>query len=219
MSYDDAFFAQESMVALAAAEIVFPTLIERLSAKSVIDIGCGTGAWLAVAKKTGCEVLGIDGHAPEARLLIDEFERHTLHAGFPCNGFDLALCLEVAEHLPAESASALVRGLCEARYVLWSAAIPEQGGVDHVNEQWPSWWAQRFAEYGFFGTGQLRDEHWEDLRIADFYRQNLILFGRPADLEAAGYEPEADLSHLDKIHPHLAEAKRWAPTYWPKGNT
>lgn len=209
MTYDAAFYKAESDVALVAAEIVLPEVLERTKAKSVIDVGCGTGAWLSVAKAHGCCVLGVDGYAPDETLMIsrDEFVRYQLErGGYPCDGYDLALCLEVGEHLNALTAHHLVQWLCEAKFVLWSAAIPNQGGVGHVNEQWPSWWERLFAEHGYRGTGQLRKQHWDDERIVDFYRQNLILWAKPEDLVEAGFEPQV---LLDLVHPDLAAAKGW----------
>ena len=53
--------------------------------------------------------------------------------------FDLALSLEVAEHLPPECGSEFVQTLTDlSSVILFSAAIPFQGGTDHLNEQWPS---------------------------------------------------------------------------------
>src|SRR5262249_55540494 len=91
--------------------------------------------------------------------------------------FDLALCLEVAEHLPAKSARALVESLAAAApVVLFSAALPGQGGTHHVNEQWPLYWERLFAENGMQKRDVLRPLIWRNRSISDCYRQNIYLF-------------------------------------------
>lgn len=199
MTYNDAFFDLETKVALSAAEVIMPWILERTGAKTVVDIGCGTGAFLSVAKANGCEVSGYDGYAPNDFLLItlDEFHRQDLKAGVSCAGFDLAICLEVAEHLPQSSAQDLVSGLCDADVVLWSAAIPGQNGVDHINEQWSSWWEPYFTKCGYVGSCDIRRQLWDDRRIAGFYRQNLVVWARPHSLGVMGMVPGV----LDEIHP------------------
>lgn len=199
MTYTEAFFEQNMRVARTAAEIVLPGVLERTGARSVIDVGCAGGGWLSVAKEAGCVVRGVDGHVPDGQLVIDvsEFVRQDLTAGVGCAGFDLALCLEVCEHLPPHSAAPLVAGLCEADWVLFSPAIPGQGGIGHINEQWGSWWAALFAGHGFVGSSDLKWIHWDDQRFEGFYRQNLLLFARPDRLAGAGFRPGV----VDVVHP------------------
>ena len=61
--------------------------------------------------------------------------------------FDLVLSLEVAEHLPEECAATFVESLIGlGSVILFSAAIPFQGGTHHVNEQWSNYWVKNFQE-------------------------------------------------------------------------
>jgi len=65
-------------------------------------------------------------------------------------GFDLCLLAGSGGALAGgpgknPSSAALVKA---APVVLFSAAIPLQGGTEHVNEQWQSYWAKLFAEHG-----------------------------------------------------------------------
>lgn len=200
MTYTPEFFDHITAGSLRSAEIVLPALFGQVVITSVVDVGCGVGAWASVAKKRGCRVGGVDGHVPEGKLLIDrsEFRRADLASGdVGCEGADLAVCLEVAEHLPASAASRLVAGLCEAQWVLFSAAIPGQGGVGHLNEQWGTWWASLFAEHGYVGSCDPRWKHWGDQRIENWYRQNLILFAHPFSLESCGFSSGV----VDVVHP------------------
>lgn len=200
--YNEAFFAQITDASVLAANVVVPWVLERTKAHSVIDVGCGTGAWAAAAKQHGCTVVGVDAHVPEGSLLIapGEFVRKDLSDGVDCAGFDLAMTLEVAEHLPQEAAARFVDGLCKARYVLWSAAILGQGGLHHINEQWTTWWEPLFAANGYIGSCDIRRAHWDDRRIAGYYRQNLVLWAQPHDLAALGMQPGV----TDDVHPDRA---------------
>lgn len=186
--YDSDFFVSETREAMIAARAIMPWVALRTNAKSAIDVGCGTGAWLSMAKFLGLGVYGVDGNAPDDSLLIDaeEFERADISSGIDCAGYDLAICLEVGEHIPVESAQHLVSGLCKAKYVLWSAAVPGQNGVNHINEQWPTWWAEYFRDEGYFPSCGIREVFWDDTSIAPFYRQNIMTYARPVDLLHAG---------------------------------
>jgi hypothetical protein len=201
VTYTPEFFDQITAGSVRSAEIVLPDVVEGLSVTSVVDVGCGVASWASVAKALGCRVRGVDGHVPDGKLLIhpSEFLRTDLASAvdFGCRRGDLAICLEVAEHLPESSARTLVAGLCEARWVLFSAAIPGQGGVGHLNEQWGTWWAALFAEHGLVGSCDLRWKHWDDRLVENWYRQNLILFGSPGALEARGYRAGV----VDVVHP------------------
>jgi hypothetical protein len=99
--------------------------------------------------------------------------------------FDLAVCLEVAEHLPKQSARGLISSLVRlAPVVLFSAAVPLQGGTHHVNEQWPAYWQDLFEQHGYRMLDLIRKEIWSKPEVQFWYRQNIFLFMRE-DLVAA----------------------------------
>ena len=176
MRYDAAFYTREEEVALRSARHVMPYVLALTGARSVIDIGCGTGGWLSVAKEHGATVCGMDSYTGQHLLGEDEFIQCDIANGVNCKNFDLALCLEVGEHLVEGCAKSLVAGLCEAPYVLFSAGHPGQGGVHHVNEQWGTWWADLFADHGYAGTNAVKWQFWNNREVADFYRENMLLF-------------------------------------------
>lgn len=175
MTYDLAFYQQETDIALTSARIVLPDILADTAATSVIDIGCGTGAWAHVAELAGCDVKGVDLAVPRDLLLIRAYTDHDLARGYDCTGWDLAICLEVAEHLPAEAAELLVAGLVGANNVLFSAATPGQPGVGHINCQPHEYWHDLFARYG-------HTYEWVGPRyrepVADFYIRNMFLYAR-----------------------------------------
>src|SRR5687768_2487400 len=141
--YSAAFFRTMSASARSSAEQVVPLMMELVQPRSVVDVGSAAGSWLSVFREHGVEdVLGIDGDYVRAETLeipLDHFLAHDLAKPLRLSRkFDLVVCLEVAEHLPRSRADSLVDDLAAlGSTVLFSAAIPFQGGTHHVNEQWP----------------------------------------------------------------------------------
>src|SRR5262249_35913095 len=131
-----------------SAEQVVPLVLELIRPRSVIDVGCGTGSWLAVFQEAGVgEVLGVDGRWAERKMLeVPEGRVLVFNRKNPLRlrrRSDLVLSLEVAQHLPERCAATFVDSLTRlGPVVLFSAAIPFQGGHGHVNEQWPEYWVK-----------------------------------------------------------------------------
>lgn len=191
--YAGGYYDTLDATSIRSARRVVPRVMDLVRPASVVDVGCGRGGWLRVFLDHGVtEVLGVDGdwvdpaglHIPRER-----FQHRDLRQPLEIPGtFDLAVSLEVAEHLPEAQADGFVEALTRlAPAVLFSAAIPHQGGVGHVNEQWPEYWAERFARRGFAAVDVLRREIWDDPDVAWWYAQNLLLFSRAA--EASGPVP------------------------------
>jgi SAM-dependent methyltransferase len=198
----------------AAAEIL-PFVFDLLAPKKVLDIGCANGSWLEVCKNLGSlEVLGVDGIEPkDNHLEPKEFLLHDFRDPLVLSGkFDLVLCLEVAEHLPVESANALVEVLVShGDVILFSAAVPGQGGQYHLNEQWPEYWNAKFKAKGFTALDVLRDRFWNNERIFWWYRQNMMLYVRSGVLESLA-SPVSD-SVRSLVHPDLYRKKVFHPKY------
>lgn len=196
-AYDQAFYAGINQTTASSAALVSTLLTERFPVRSAVDIGCGEGVWLAAFKGRGAaDVLGIDGdYVNRERLAIPKDCFHAADLTKPIQlgrRFDLALCLEVAEHLPAERGATLVRDLTAlSDLVLFSAAIPFQGGTEHINEQWQDYWRDLFKAHGYEPCDLIRPALWGDERIAWYYQQNMILYGKPEALSAAGLKPSA----------------------------
>lgn len=180
--YTPAFFERLRERASPSAAAIVPLVLGLIPARSAVDVGCGEGAWLAAFRRCGIEdVFGIDGdYVDESALLIPRecFRAADLSRPFTLGRtFDLAVSLEVAEHLPPESAPVFVECLARlAPVVLFSAAIPHQGGVHHVNEQWPEYWIRLFERHGFVPVDAIRKHVWRDERVKWWYAQNTLIF-------------------------------------------
>lgn len=190
----------------AAYEVV-PLLMDIFAPRTVIDVGCGTGTWLSVFKEKGVSSsLGIDGNYIDTKLLqidIQDFLAVDLRRSFSIQRkFDLVISLEVAEHLPSESANAFIESLTNlGNVIIFSAAIPEQGGQNHINEQWPNYWEEKFRLSGFIPVDILRFKIWQNTAVEWWYRQNILIYIRQGTLELQECKPKA------VVHPELFTLK------------
>jgi hypothetical protein len=188
--YDDEFFDVIDRTAVASARVIVPIVKELVATRSVVDVGCGRGAWLKVFLEQGTEVVkGYDGAYVDHRSLLIEPEAFvTADLSQPLadlGEYDLAVCLEVGEHLPRRMARPLVEALCGAApAVLFSAAIPGQGGTHHINEQWPDYWRALFRSFGYVQLDPVRRRILGSPDVAFWYKQNVFLFVREAIVAA-----------------------------------
>jgi|SRR6185312_1647347 len=216
-NYEDNFFEYHLQGAISSAENVIPIVKEYISPSSVIDVGCGIGAWLSVWRKNGAkEIIGIDGeYVDTSKLLIEkaEFKAQDLEKNFALNKkYELVTCLEVAEHLHEQYAISFIHNLCKlGDVVLFSAAIPAQEGTMHVNEQYPDYWVNIFAKEGFIPIDCLRKKIWDNKNIQWWYRQNMLLFVNKDALANYSLLQEiainSDKKVLSLIHPEMMLGK------------
>jgi len=192
-----------------AARRILAALPASLPRRSVADIGCGTGTWLAAALADGARnAFGIEGDWVTPAMLDESriaFAPQDLEQPFTGPRTDLALSLEVGEHLSPARAPGFVADLVAlAPAILFSAAIPGQGGVGHLNEQWQSWWAAHFASHGYLAYDVIRPQIWTDDAIPAWYRQNVVLY---LSTPLPGLTP-TEPSLLDRVH----------PAFWARAN-
>jgi SAM-dependent methyltransferase len=171
--------------------------------ESLLDVGCGTGTWLKAAGDLGIRhVVGVDGIQPERFIApVDKLRIHDLSGPWDLGRtFDLAICLEVGEHLDSRVAPILVTALTRhADTIFFSAACPNQRGQHHVNCQWPEYWQHLFNQQGFACDDALRPRIWSEPRIEPWYRQNMFRARRAPAL--AGHERRVPAM----IHPAMID--------------
>jgi len=165
-----------------AATVVFNILDQHLDINSVLDLGCGIGTWMQIAvQKPGRSALGVElEEYAAADLLVssDTVISTSIAYAFDLHRrFDLALCLETAEHIDEEFARNIVDNCVRhANIVLFSAALPGQGGLHHINEQPAEYWEALFNERDYELIDLIRSLIWHDSRVPTWYRQNMLLF-------------------------------------------
>lgn len=217
MSYNNRFYLNRNSRTRYAANTILSHLFEITGpVGSAIDVGCGVGTWLSVLQEKGIEdVFGVDGpwvdqhylQIPKEKFLKQDLNNLKL----PQRKFDLAISLEVAEHLSPEKASFFVEQLSyTSDIILFSAAVPFQGGNQHKNEQWPGYWCGLFKKFDFEVRDVIRPIIWDDKDIPVWYRQNSLLFVRPDKVRIN--LPEQVGQPLPLIHPesYLEYAKATA---------
>jgi len=182
--YTKKFFDDLRENTLRSARKIVPIVMDLINPKSVIDVGCGVGIWLAEFQKSGIdEFIGVDGeYIDPSSLVIPETKFRAVDLNKPFQlerRFDLVVCLEVAEHLPEDNAEQFMDSLTKlGNCILFSAAIPFQGGEDHLNEQWPEYWASLFSKKNYILIDYFRERIWNNQEVEWWYAQNMVLFIR-----------------------------------------
>ena len=211
--YTDEFHQALREGALRSARAIVPLVLELVGPRSVIDVGCGIGIWLAVFKEYGVsDILGVDGNYVNQEMFeipAEQFLAYDLTEPLEIGRqFDLVVSLEVAEHLPSASAGTFIDSLTRlGPVILFSAAVPLQGGTHHVNEQWPDYWVRHFRARGYLTIDLIRKRVWQNTDVDFWYSQNSLVFVRREELdrypllrEEVGCTREAQLS---VVHPKL----------------
>ncbi len=178
--------------------------------QSVVDFGCGLGTWLRAFKEKGVhEILGLDGEWCDKSLLLknlteSDFKMVDLESPISLNKtYDLVISLEVAEHLSEKAADTFVQSLVNAgNVILFSAAIPGQGGYNHLNEQFPEYWEEKFLRHGYIFHDIIRDKIWDIAEIEFWYKQNMFIVAH----ESINFPADTDFKY-PVIHPDLLKFK------------
>ncbi len=207
--YTKEFYDDVATETLAGARTIIPQLKRWFGIMSVIDVGCGTGVWLAEFLRQDVKnIRGIDGPWVQERgMMINtaQLDIQDLSRGVRIDRqYDLLMSIEVLEHLPSGIGEKMIKQFCaHAPYILFSAAVPFQLGIDHVNCQWPEYWAAEFKKHGFRACDCFRKELWDDEHLPYWYKQNLLLYIREDRLETLPKELNDHLTDKPRrlVHP------------------
>ena len=179
-SYNDEFYEYNIKSSGDSATEVFPLIASITKVNSVVDFGCGRGTWLNQACDVGADVVvGLDGtwNADKQINPSIEFLELSDHVKLRKRTFDLAISLEVFEHLEAEFCDELIETMvCCSGVIVFAGAFPRQGGTDHINEQFPSYWAEKFAAHGYLAYDFFRPKLWGNDKVDRCYQQNMFLY-------------------------------------------
>ena len=206
--YNTEFFKNIDDSSVKGAGIVLPYLFGFYKPNSVIDIGCGTGAWLRASKELGIDIIhGVDINEEDEQNLfvprdvIDIFDFSNLSSQneiFSHERYDLAISLEVAEHLDRSNAISFIKYLTSySDVVLFSAALPFQTGTHHVNCQPARYWADLFKKEEYTCVDLFRRKLMFDSQLSGcyWYAQNSYLYVR---------DNKKDL--LESLHEYIVES-------------
>ncbi len=218
--YGDDFYKNQMDDSLISAMKYVELLFPLYKPNTVVDVGCGRGTWLKAFKDRGASVLvGYDGVWNAQVNMIDP---SIMFYGVDLNDpitvsdsdrFDLAMSLEVAEHLAPSSAKSFIQSLTNlSNVVLFGAAYTKQGGTNHINEQPHTYWAKIFTEFDYVPYDLFRPVVWGDDEVEFWYQQNTFLYVKNNSpftqvLQSSGHYPIKNIRFLDCVHPALYESK------------
>lgn len=183
---------------------------------SVADYGCGYGSWLIAARDLGVsKIQGYDGNWIDSSKLAANripFEQLDINAPFKHQGglFDLAISLEVGEHVSNRNDDDLIDALCSLSHVvLFGAAIVNQSGTDHINCQPQSYWVRKFKDRGYEAIDAIRPHIWNSREVHWWYRQNAILYVKTNGVSEELREKLRSLQNpvWDLVHPEHLQLK------------
>ncbi len=183
--YDEKFYNNADKIIAPSVQSVVTILIKYFNPKSVIDIGCGNGLYLAKFAEAGKEILGFDGSPAAVKIssVADKIKLFNLTKSLRLNRhFDLCLCIELAEHLPLVAADTLVNSLTSlSNNIVFTAATPGQGprSIGHINEQPHQFWIKKFEVDSFIYNKELTHiikREMEQARVVWWLSKNLMIF-------------------------------------------
>jgi SAM-dependent methyltransferase len=217
--YDDKFFDYIEIKGRRSAEVIIELVLRNLHISSVLDVGCGRGAWIDEWRRAGVEdIFGVDGfYVDPNRLAVPAKYVAAFDLSKPLRlnrRFDLVQSLEVAEHISASEADSFVDSLvAHGDIIMFSAAVPGQGGEFHVNEQPYEYWREKFTRRDFVLVDFIRPNIDAARQIEPWYRYNTLLFVHKSVL---GNLPATIRSH--EI-PDQEPVRNFAPPIWRLRNS
>lgn len=210
--YGSTFYENQVDESLTSANIVLKIVFDIFKPQSLLDIGCGRGAWLCVAERLGVSTLhGIDGPWVKQLDLLSsriEFQQADMEVAIPVRRrYEMAMSVEVAEHLSPDSAPKFVAALCSAAdVVVFGAAVQCQGGENHINEQRQSYWVKLFQQNDYVHFDIIRPKLWLNKSVSPWYRQNTLIYINKNRVDLINlFDAEKPEAIIDLIHPEMFE--------------
>lgn len=132
-------------------EGVLAAIMARYPVRTFLDIGCGTGDQVRLARDKGLWAMGIDGDFtlswPDISVFVHDYT--TGPANLETPQIDLGWCVEVLEHIEEKYLDNLRPTVQRCRRLWITHALPRQVGWHHVNCQPPEYWHRVFKNWGY----------------------------------------------------------------------
>jgi hypothetical protein len=219
--YTEAFYDKYLKGSRRSAALMLQRLAAVWRPQTVVDVGCGRGAWLAAWEPLGVETLtGLDGPwVDPAQIISRRIRFHPTDLNQPFGlafKHDLAMSLEVAEHCRPEASESFVSSLASlADAIVFGAAYTAQPGAEHINTRPHSFWCKLFQDRGYVIFDFFRPKFWGVDKVKPWYQQNTFIYVRPdhalhAALLAHGERPMDNPAFVDAVHPWLYDKRRGA---------
>jgi glycosyltransferase involved in cell wall biosynthesis len=208
--YDDGFYKMH-MPWRSDYDLISKWIFENIPGKIFGDIGCGNGYIISnLYNKYSKKVWGVDG----SEYFMDNIDRSVLSMvkrvdltnKAKLDKADVAICLEVAEHISAEFSDILVNNIVSvnAKTIIFTAAPPGQAGVNHINLQDHKYWVNKFLANGYLLDESLSSKFCKDLSgsllYTKWYLDNWMVFRKKESFDIANLNTE-DLPMVSVIIP------------------
>ena len=139
--------------------------------KSMLDVGCGPGGVVSLARSMGIQAFGVDGDNTLDRGNLPVFIHDFTTGPVPLKRtFDLCWSVEFVEHVEEKYMDNFVQAFQACRFLMMTYAYPGQGGHHHVNEQDTPYWIDKMTQAGFIFEPQMTDS----IRRASTMKQRYI---------------------------------------------
>jgi SAM-dependent methyltransferase len=136
--------------------------IKTFEVKSMLDIGCGVGCQVKLARSKGLDSIGLDGDMSVFKDGLQEHIDFTLTKYKPKKQYDLIWSVEFLEHVDEEYIENYMPAFTAGKYIICTHALPGQSGHHHVNCQPTAYWIELFDKYGF----DYNDEYTAQMKAA-----------------------------------------------------
>lgn len=149
--YNHRYFKTIEQAEKVQAESLADILIEMYDPQSVADVGCATGLYLVPFLTRGVVTIGWDSadYAVEQKL-VPTVEKADITETMSEVTVDLAICLEVLEHIENDLCGGVIQNLVNmSDLIIFSAAQPGQAGTGHINCKPKKHWETLFNIRGY----------------------------------------------------------------------
>jgi hypothetical protein len=159
---------------------------QKFKIGTMLDIGCGPGGNIRVAKEVGIDAEGIDGDIrvipenPDINIIPCDFAETT----YTDKDYDLAWSTEFVEHVEEKYIDNYMQSFAKCKYAFITYAPPGTNGTHHVNLKEQDYWIKVFGKYGFeydeASTNQIRQA---STMKRDFVRSRGLFFRRTGQIK------------------------------------
>lgn len=190
--YDDKFMKIALYAELTSAKVMANTIYKKLKPKTLIDVGCGPGHFANEFKRLGKDKISVT--ATDFSKAAEKFINPNVifilkDLRTPLNlkkKYDITLCLEVIEHIDEKYEEVLCKNLVDLtkKYLIITAALPGQFGLNHVNCKPRDYWITKFADLGLVYNELLTNQMistWitnHSRMVAFYFIKNFLVFSK-----------------------------------------